>query len=563
MSSIEIADAYVALRTEMPGVKKDIENALGKVDTDDAGGKIADGVGKGITNKQAAIAGAVGGIFGQLANMGAQAIGDLFADAVAQSDASDKFAKTLDFAGLDTSAIDTAMAKSKDYADSTVYDLSTIQNTTAQLAANGVKDYSELTEAAGNLNAVAGGNQDTFSSVAQSLSQTAGAGKLTTENWNQLADAIPGASGRLQDALSEAGAYTGNFRDAMAEGQITADEFNAALLEVGTEPVAVEAATSVETMEGATGNLAAAITGQLADAFTTIKPVLTGVTSVIADFIANSDVFIPVITGLATALLVVLAPSIWAAVTATWAFTAALLANPLTWVFLAVAALVAGIVALAMNWDTVVAWITDVWSGFLSWLFGVIDGFNTWWDGLWTGILNGILGIWQGIVDGVTNYFDMLWLGLQLVGQMISDWWNGLWTGIGDFFSGIWNGILETVKNVFNGIIDFINGAIEGINGVVGIVGGALGFDVTIPTIPRLADGGVVRGSSTGTLAVVGEAGRGRDEAVLPLPPDWRENGIGGGRGGPTIIVNPSEGMSEETIGQVAGNYASGKMRGF
>ena len=43
-----------------------------------------------------------------------------------------------------------------------------------------------LAEAAGNLNAVAGGNAETFKSVGMVLTQTAGQGKLTTENWNQL-----------------------------------------------------------------------------------------------------------------------------------------------------------------------------------------------------------------------------------------------------------------------------------------------------------------------------------------------------------------------------------------
>ena len=109
----------------------------------------------------------------------------------------------------------------------------------------------ELTEAAGNLNAVAGGNADSFKSVAMVLTQTAGAGKLTTENWNQLADAIPGASGKLQEALLKNGAYTGNFRAAMAKGEITADEFNQALLDLGMTDVAKQAATSTSTIEGA------------------------------------------------------------------------------------------------------------------------------------------------------------------------------------------------------------------------------------------------------------------------------------------------------------------------
>ena len=161
-----------------------------------------------------------------------------------------------------------------------------MQNTTAQLAANGVKDYVGLTEAAGNLNAVAGGNADTFKSVAMVMTQTAGAGKLTTENWNQLTDAIPGAAGRIQESMLKAGTYTGNFRDAMEKGEITADEFSAAIMDLGMSDVAKEAATSTSTMEGAMGNLEAAVVGGLTDAFNLFKPTVTSAMSVAADKIS-------------------------------------------------------------------------------------------------------------------------------------------------------------------------------------------------------------------------------------------------------------------------------------
>lgn len=199
------------------------------------------------------------------------------AEAARASDATDKFKATMSFAGLDTSAITAAKDAAKAYADQTVYDLPTIQNMIAQLASNGVQDYTGLTKAAGNLNAVAGGNAETFKSVAMVMTQTAGAGKLTTENWNQLSDAIPGAAGPLMKALQEAGAYTGNFRDAMSEGEITADEFNAALMKLGTDPVAVEAAKSTATFEGALGNLQATINSGLMSALDALKPAITGV----------------------------------------------------------------------------------------------------------------------------------------------------------------------------------------------------------------------------------------------------------------------------------------------
>lgn len=239
------------------------------------------------TTKAAAFGSAIGG----LAVKGVTALWDTvkgFAgDVVNMSDSTDKFLNTMSFAGIDTANVEKASKAARDYADRTVYDLSTIQNTTAQLAANGIKDYTGLTEAAGNLNAVAGGNADTFGSVAMVLTQTAGAGKLTTENWNQLADAIPGASGKLQEAMLKNGAYTGNFRDAMADGQITTDEFNQALMDLGMTDVAKQAATSTSTIEGAMGNLEAAVTGGLTDAFNLFKPTVTGGINAAATAVTN------------------------------------------------------------------------------------------------------------------------------------------------------------------------------------------------------------------------------------------------------------------------------------
>lgn len=239
------------------------------------------------TTKAAAFGSAIGG----LAVKGVTALWDTVkgftSDVVNMSDSTDKFMNTMSFAGIDTKAVQAAAKETRKYADDTVYGLDDIQNTTAQLAANGIGNYMELTEAAGNLNAVAGGNADTFKSVAMMLTQTAGAGKLTTENWNQLTDAIPGASGKLQEALLKNGAYTGNFRDAMAKGEITADEFNQALLDLGMTDVAKQAATSTSTIEGAMGNLEAAVTGGLTDAFNLFKPAVTGGINAAATAVTN------------------------------------------------------------------------------------------------------------------------------------------------------------------------------------------------------------------------------------------------------------------------------------
>jgi hypothetical protein len=58
---------------------------------------------------------------------------------------------------------------------------------------------------------------------------------------------------------------------------------------------------------------------------------------------------------------------------AAWAFTAALLANPITWIVIGVVALIAGLVLLVKNWDAVkgavggaISWIVEKWKTFRS-----------------------------------------------------------------------------------------------------------------------------------------------------------------------------------------------------
>lgn len=272
------------------------DGALGNVDK--SAGKSSSGFGKfGV------VAGAVGGLVSSGISMAVDAIGELTGDIVEASDSADKFKSTLNFAGLDTSTIDALTASTQTYADQTVYSISDIRNVTAQLAANGVQGFDKLAEAAGNLNAVAGGNAETFKSVGMVLTQTAGAGKLTTENWNQLADAIPGASGKLQEAMLKNGAYTGNFRKAMEEGEISADEFNQAIMDLGMTDAAKEAATSTSTIEGAMGNLEASVVGVGTTILDQFKGPLTSGISIVAERISGlSGVFIGLVQTLGPVL---------------------------------------------------------------------------------------------------------------------------------------------------------------------------------------------------------------------------------------------------------------------
>lgn len=286
MAGSVVATAWVEIVPEMKGSQGKITEILteeGSKAGTKGGQKAGDGFSKGFSAK----AGAIAGVVSAVASKALDAVANLTSEMIESSDSAQKFASTLSFAGLDTSVIDELTVSTQKYADETIYGLSDIRSITSQLASNGVANYDKLAEAAGNLNAVAGGTADTYKTVGLVLTQTNGLGKLNAENWNQLAEAIPGASGKIKDELLNMGAYTGNFQEAMSDGEISAEEFNQALLNLGFSDVAVEAATSASTIEGACGNLEAAAVSVGQAFIDGVKPMVTGAMSAGAEALAG------------------------------------------------------------------------------------------------------------------------------------------------------------------------------------------------------------------------------------------------------------------------------------
>ena len=163
---------------------------------------------------------------------------------------------------------------------------------------------------------------------------------------------------------------------------------------------------------------------------------------------------------------------------------------------LIVAAVIALVAAIVLNWDKIVAFIR----GAVARMGEIIGGFVKFFRDAWDGMLR-FLGD---------------------IGRSIAEFGAKLWKPIGDGFKAA----IDFIKGVWNAFVGFWNSIEVSVPSFdIPFVGKVGGFTIGLPDLPHLAQGGIV---DRPTLAVIGEHG---PEAVVPL-------GQGGFNTGTVIEVN-------------------------
>lgn len=254
-----------------------------------------------------------------------------------------------------------------------------------------------------------------------------------------------------------------------------------------------------------------------------LLPIVGEVTAWLADNPELVNTLVVALMAFAGVLLVLAA--------AQWAANSAMLASPVTWIILGIALLVAAIIALAMNWDAVAAWIATTWGGFVGWLTEVTNGVAAWWNSLWAGFGSWVTGVWDGFIAWIVA----VWLGfvgwLQGMGAALAGWWNGLWSSVGAFVRAAWTALVATVVGIFRGFLSTAigigssilgwwgnlwtsvrsgvtaawNGIISWMGGIGGMIQGALnGAGSWLVSIGRNILDGLMGGLQAGWNAVVG-----------------------------------------------------------
>jgi phage-related protein len=208
---------------------------------------------------------------------------------------------------------------------------------------------------------------------------------------------------------------------------------------------------------------------------------------------------------------------------AQWAWNAAMDANPIMLVVLAVAALIAAVILAYQH----VGWFraaVDAFAnaavGAFEWLLSVVQSVFGWIADHWQLLLAILLGPIGLAVDLIVNNFDRIKgavLGAIGFAQSVLDGFVGFVSGlpgrVGGFFSGMFDGLKDAAKAAFNFVADAWNNTAGRLNfSIPDWVPGVGGKSFGVPSIPHwYATGGIFTSPS---IIGVGEAG---PEAVVPL----------------------------------------------
>ncbi|SPT53803.1 Phage-related minor tail protein [Actinomyces bovis] len=137
-----------------------------------------------------------------------------------------------------------------------------------------------------------------------------------------------------------------------------------------------------------------------------------------------------------------LAVGLGVAAAAQWVMNSALLASPITWIIVGIAAVIAAIVLLATKWESVTAWVSQKGQQFLAWWTGLWESIASWVSQKWEDIKTWVSTSWQAAIDSVIA-----------IGVSLTQWWTNLWTSIAVWLHNKWNEIINWVTGIPNRIV--------------------------------------------------------------------------------------------------------------
>lgn len=144
--------------------------------------------------------------------------------------------------------------------------------------------------------------------------------------------------------------------------------------------------------------------------------------------------------------------ALWKSVAAIWAQTAALLANPWTWVAIAIAAVVAGAILIWKNWDKITEVMATWWNNIKEWL-----------TGFWAKCTEVFAAVSAVVRNWLSDFWNRAVTTFTGIGETIKGWISGFWNTVKSVFSAIGNFIKENFINILLGALGPIGLVIKGL----------------------------------------------------------------------------------------------------
>jgi len=505
--AIEIANAYVALTTKMPNVKKDIESELGGVD--------ASGAGKGLGDKL------MGGLkFGALAGAAVVGGGIVATIGVALTKGFSRLSgienATAKMQGLGFSAEETQglMDNALESVKGTAFGLDSAAGVAAQLAASGLgpgEEMAGILSTIANSAAAAGGSMDEMGSIfAKAATQANG---VQNDVISQLADrGIP-----IYQALADQmGVTAGEVFKLASQGKVDFETFAAAAESAAGGVAEAMGGTVQGSLQNLTASLGRSGAGLLGGIFTELAPTIQAITKAmgpledvagdlgtqIGEFLApgfellrtlldggfDFSQFAELLSymsplGLAFQVLQPILPMIMDTLGQVFSILGdaagqilPVLLPVLSQIVAVFAQLIAEILPPLMP---LVIQLAELLSEVLLAVMPLLDPLLQLVEAIFpvlAGVIEALMPVIEGVVDAIGSLLMPIVDGLVdtlgglidfLVGVFTGDW-EKAWQGIVDMFAGIWNTIVGIVEGVINGVIDLINGFLGGLNKVGG-----------------------------------------------------------------------------------------------
>lgn len=176
---------------------------------------------------------------------------------------------------------------------------------------------------------------------------------------------------------------------------------------------------------------------------------------------------------------------------AQWLLNAAMSANPISLVVIAIAALVAAFVVLWNKseafrnfwinlWDNVKAVASTAWEAITGFFSAAWDTIKAVWDvvlGYFQTLWNGIKAVFSVVKAVLLGFFKAAWTAIKAVWNAVVAYYQGIWDGIKavfsvvssvltEFFSAAWNGIKgiwDAVSGYFSGIWESVKSVFSGV----------------------------------------------------------------------------------------------------